>query len=305
MKRVSVVALAILLAGGAGSLSAQKSPAAARLASFIPRTVGPWLSEADQVYDVETIFKSISGAGELYRSYNMKLVVSRRFHKDGRPDIVVDIFDMGSSEDAFGVFTHDLDGEDAGIGQGSIYKAGLLAFWKDRYFGSIVAEEETKDTKAAVLDLGRRIAAAIPKDGSKPKLFAFLPVDGLDAGHVRFLHDFAILNEHFFVADKDILLLEHTASAALATYATAGGKSTLLVVGYPDEAKAARAFESFSKNYMPGAKESGVVRTEDKKWTASAKAGTIVIVVFNADSDQFAMMQLASVQELIEAASKK
>ena len=39
--------------------------------------------------------------------------MARRFHKDGKPDIVVDAFDMGSSEDAFGVFTHDLDGEDA------------------------------------------------------------------------------------------------------------------------------------------------------------------------------------------------
>jgi hypothetical protein len=49
----------------------------------------------------------------------------------------------------------------------------------------------------------------------------------------------------------------------------------------------------------------GIVRTEDKRWTASAKARDIVIVVFNADSDQFAMNQLASVQELIEAANKK
>ena len=97
-----------------------------RAAAFIPPTVGPYVSEADQTFDAETIFGYIDGAGEVYRSYNMKFLVSRRFHKDGKPDIVVDLFDMGSPEDAFGVFTHDLDGEDAGIGQGSNYKAGLL-----------------------------------------------------------------------------------------------------------------------------------------------------------------------------------
>lgn len=286
-------------------MTPQNRPAAGRMASFIPKTVGPYLSEADHVYNAETIFQYIDGAGEVYRSYNMKLLVSRRFHKDGRPDIVVDLFDMGSSGDAFGVFTHDLDGEKAGIGQESTYKAGLLSFWKDRYFGSVFAEEETKDSKAAVLELGRLIAAAIPKEGPKPKLLSYLPIEGLDAGRVRYFHNYSILNYHFFVADNDILLLEQTASAVLAPYATAGGQSYLLVVGYPEEAKAARAFESFSKNYMPDAKKTGIVRTEDKRWTASAKAGDIVIVVFNADSDQFAMNQLASVQELIDAVNKK
>ena len=286
-------------------MSPQNRPAAPRMAAFIPKTVGPWLSEMDQIYDAETIFQYIDGAGEVYRSYNMKLVVSRRFHKDGRPDIVVDLFDMGASEDAFGVFTHDLDGESAGIGQGSNYKAGLLSFWKDRYFGSVFAEEETKDAKDAVLELGGRIAAAIPKEGPGPKLLSYLPAEGLDAGRVAFFHNYTVLNYHFFVAAGDILLLEQTAAAVLAPYARAGGKSYLLLVRYPDEAKAARAFEVFSKNYMPDAKRPGIVRTEDKRWTASAKAGDIVIVVFNADSDQFAMSQLASVQELIAAAEKK
>jgi hypothetical protein len=306
MKRVTLfVVLAALLGGGVGLVTAQIRPAAGRMASFIPKAVGSWLAEADRMYDAESIFQYIDGAGEVYRSYNMKFLVSRRFHKDGRPDIIVDLFDMGSSADAFGVFTHDLDGENAGIGQESTYKSGLLSFWKDRYFGSVSCEEETRETKDAVLELGRRMAAAIPNEGPKPKLLAYLPAQGLDAGSVRYFHNYSILNYHFFVAEKDILLLDQTASAVLATYTSAGKSSYLLIVGYPDEAKAARAFESFSKNYMPDAKRKGIVRTEDKRWTASAKAGDIVIVVFNADSDQFAMNQLASVQELIEAAGKK
>jgi len=276
-----------------------------KLASFIPPTIGPYVSEADQTFDAETIFDYIDGAGEVYRSYNMKLLVTRSFHKDGKPDIVVDLFDMGSPEDAFGVFTHDLDGEDARVGQGSNYKAGLLSFWKDRYFGSVYAEEETAETKGLVFELGRRIAGAIPKEGPKPKLLSFLPAEGLVANRVCYFHNYSVLNYHFFVADGDVLLLEQTASAVLAPYMTASGKSFLLVVGYPDEAKAARAYGSFAKNYMPDAGKSGIVRTEDRRWTASAKAGDIVIIVFNADSDQFAMNQLASVQELIETAKKK
>ena len=280
-------------------------PDVQKLSALIPPMIGPYVSEADQTFDAETIFEYIDGAGEVYRSYNMKLLVSRRFHKDGKPDIVVDLFDMGSPEDAFGVFTHDLDGEDAAIGQGSTYKAGLLSFWKDRYFGSVYAEEETAETKGLVFELGRRIAGAIPKEGPKPKLLSYLPAEGLVADRVCYFHNYSVLNYHFFVADGDVLLLEQTASAVLAPYMTAGGKSYLLVVGYPDEAKAARAYGSFAKNYMPDAEKSGIVRTEDRRWTASAKAGDTLIIVFNADSDQFAMNQLASVQERIKTAKKK
>jgi len=270
------------------------------MGSYIPRTAGPWLSEADQVYDAETIFGYIDGAGEVYRSYNMKLLVSRSFHKDGKPGLVADIFDMGTSADAFGVFTHDLDGEDAGIGQGSNYKAGLLSFWKDRYFGSVYAEEETEETKAAVLELGREIASAIPGEGPKPVLLAFLPAEGLETGRVCFFHNYSVLNYHFFVADKDILLLDQSADVVLAPYVRGEGKSYLLLVRYPDEAGAARALESFLRVYMPDASPSGTVRTEDGKWTAVLRKRDILAVAFNEPSEIFVRDQLKAAGSLID-----
>jgi hypothetical protein len=258
---------------------------AQRLGQLIPRTIGPWLSEADEVYDGETIFDYIDGAGEVYRSYNMRLVVARRFHKDGKPDIVVDLFDMGSSADAFGVFTHDLEGEDAGIGQGSTYKGGLLSFWKDRYFGSVYAEEETPETKGLVLELGRLIAAAVPKEGPKPALLAALPVDGLATGRVRFFHTHLVLNYHFFVADTNILLLDQTTKAVLAPYDRGKGKSHLLLIDYGGAGKAAAARDSFAAAYMPEAAKKEIVRTENGKWTAVRAAGSVVAVIFDAASE--------------------
>jgi hypothetical protein len=306
MKRVVVsVALGILFWAGEIPAVAQTRPATARMSAFIPRTAGAWLSEADEVFGPETVSQHLDGSGEIFLSYNIKLLISRRFHKDGRPDIAVDLFDMSTPADAFGLFTYDLDGDDASIGQGSNYRAGLLTFWKDRYFCSVSTEEETPETKAAVLELGRAITAAIPDEGPTPKLLSYLPPEGLENGRVRYFHDFAVLNHHFFVADKDILLLEGTASAVLAPYVAESGRSYLLVVAYPDEDKAVQAFESFRRNYMPDDRKSGVARTEDRKRTASARAGAVVIVVLSAPSDQFAMSQLAAVQELIEAGAKK
>lgn len=278
----------------------RQSTDAARLASFIPVTAGPWLSEADQVFDAETIFEYIDGAGEVYRSYNMKILVARRFHKDGRPDIVVDAFDMGSAGDAFGVFTHDLDGEDAGIGQGSVYKAGLLSFWRDRFFVSVYAEQETPESKAAVLELGRGIAAAIPGRGEPPGLLGLLPEEGLERRTIRFFHSQAILNYHYFVAAENILNLGRETDAVLATYGGRDGRSLLLVVAYADGRAAARAAESFRRAYLPEAAGEGAVRTENGRWSASRRAGRFVAVVFDAGSSEEAKGRLDAVAAAIE-----
>lgn len=293
MKRVFVLAavLAWWMGGGILMSRTQQTPDALLLASLIPVTAGPWLSEADQVFDAETVFDYIDGAGEVYRSYNMRRLVARRFHKDGKPDIVVDAFDMGSAEDAFGVFTHDLDGDDASIGQGSTYKAGLLSFWKDRYFVSVYAEEETPETKALVFELGRRIAAAVPGTGERPALLALLPPDGLEAGRVRFFHSHAVLNYHFFVAEADVLLLGPETDAVLAPY----GPGRLLVAAYGAPGAAARARDSFAAAYLPEAAASGALRTENGRWTAVRSEGDLVAVVFDAASEREALDRLDAV----------
>jgi hypothetical protein len=302
--------LLALAAGGASEAgavhkgNASTAREAALMASFIPRSAGPWQAEADEVYDPETIFSYIDGAGEVYRSYNFRLLVARRFHKDGKPDIVVDLFDMGGPSDAFGVFTHDLDGQEAGVGQGSRYRAGLLSFWKDRYFGSVYAEEETAETRELVLELGRSIAAAIPGKGRLPEVLAFLPRAGLRPDSERFFHNYSVLNYHFFVADQDILRLEGRADALLATYDLPSGQARLLVVRYQTPETAAEGLAAFVSAYMPDAGKKGIIRTEDGKWTSCRRMGRTVTVVFGAASERDAAGLFEEVEKLVREREK-
>ncbi|MFC1868442.1 DUF6599 family protein, partial [Thermodesulfobacteriota bacterium] len=60
---------------------------------------------------------------------------------------------MGSSKDAFGVFTHDQDGDALDMGQGGLYNYGWLRFWKGRFFISIFAEKESPEAEKAVKNL--------------------------------------------------------------------------------------------------------------------------------------------------------
>jgi hypothetical protein len=293
MKRAgpTFILLALVL-GGTAFMAARSTDQGRALASFIPAEFTGWTIEEDQVFDAETIFNYVDGAGEVYRSYNMKSLFARRFAAKGKPALVVDLFDMGTSADAFGLFTHDLDGEDAATGQGSTYKGGLLSFWKGRYFASVYAEDETPETKQAVLRLGRKIDGAIRETGEKPALVSMLPPEGLQTKDIRFFHNHSVLNYHFFVADENILQLDQTTAAVLASYGDKDVRSRLLVVRYSGVEKAEAALDSFVKAYMPDARGAGIVRTEDGNWTAARRKDRLVIIVFQAPSREFAENQL-------------
>ena len=285
---------------GANLMADTKRDEEIKLRDLLPLDVSGWKAEGkDEIYDPQTIFNYIDGAGEVYRSYNFKQLLARRFTKKDQPDIVADLFDMGSSKDAFGVFTHDLEGEDAGIGQGSTYKGGLLSFWKDRFFVSLYAEEETEDARKALHALGKIGASSVKKEGEEPRIVSLLPLENLAEKSAHYFHNHMILNYHFYVSDENILLLDQQTEAALGVYRENNEKSYFLVVRYPEVKKASQAYKSFIEAYMPDVTELGLVQTEDLKWTAAKLHQDFIIIIFSAHSRFFATGMIENVEKRI------
>jgi len=293
--------LIALLTGGLSLLMIQKSHAdpLQALHSDLPKRVAGWTAEAnDRFFDAETIFDYIDGAGEVYRAYNMRACLSRRYTKPNDAGIVLDIFDMRSSMDAFGVFTHDQDGEVLEVGQGALYRSGWLSFWKDRFFVSIYMEEESAAAEKAVRQLSEEIASLIPAEGPKPKILHLLPQEGLQTRTVRYLHNHILLNYHFYLADEDILDLGPDADAALAEYQRGDRHATLLLVTYPDVQRAKRSHAAFLRHYLPEADASSPVLLENKKWSAAALKGKLLAIVLEADIRELAESLLKEVKSL-------
>ena len=205
-------------------------------------TAGWRATGEDAVFDTETIFSYIDGHAEVYLAYGMKRCIARRYTgPDGEPDIIVDLYELASDADAFGVFTHDRDGEKVDVGQDGLYRHGWLSFWQGRWFGSIYAEGESESSKAAVLALGKASAAAIGEVGKEPALVADLPADGLDPRSVKYLHAQEILNGVVYLGFDNQFLLGPDVNAAIGRYDLTGGGAWLLLIDYPDEAIAEQA----------------------------------------------------------------
>ena len=302
MKKVLFVFLILYTVGSFLLMTSQKSRAEQLdvLSASIPRQIGIWTAEPkDRVYDTETIFSYIDGAGEVYRAYNMRSCLSRRYISPNGPAIVLDIFDMGTSEDAFGVFTHDRDGKAVDVGQGGLYRPGWLSFWKGKFFVSIYTEEETEAAKQAVSELSRVVASHIRDQGPEPGLLLKLPPEGLQSRSIRYLHHHTLLNYHYYLADENILNLGQQTEAVLAVYQRSGKRAHLLLVSYPNEEKAAEAHETLLRHYLPEAKSTGAVLLEDGKWSTTGRKKTLLSVVLEADTQSLAENLLREVLETL------
>ena len=266
------------------------------LQESLPKKINGWkASTEDHLYNEKSIFEYINGGAEVYRAYNMKQCLARRYSIEKGPAIVLDIFDMGSARDAFGVFTHDTDGNAVAVGQEGRYRPGWLSFWKHRYFISIYMEEETAEAEKAVLELGRNVASKITESGNKPKLLLKLPKDGLQAQSIRYLHHPIILNYHYYISDENILNISPHTEAVLASYQWGDHEAQLLIVKYPDNKIAKEANRNFYKNYLPDADTNGTARLEDGKWAAALQKGEMLIIVLEADTREATHHLLTSI----------
>ncbi|MEW6113347.1 MAG: DUF6599 family protein [Thermodesulfobacteriota bacterium] len=251
----------------------------------LPAEAAGWMWNGKEMkYNSKTVFEYIDGAAELYLAYGFQGLTVRKFEKSSQPSITVEVYEMASSEDAYGVFSFERQDEAVEIGQGSEFGGGLLRFWKGKYFVSIYADRGGVETESAILAMGRATADLIPSMGPEPELVDLIP--GKDLGlvdrSVRYLKSHILLNHRFFIAHENILNLTRTTEAVLAQYTREEQKPHLLLIRYPTLKEATDAYKSFMGAYLPDAGGKDLLKTEDQKWTMARQRGEVVIVVFGA-----------------------
>jgi hypothetical protein len=267
---------------------------------FLPSEVTAWKWDGKEMrYNSKTLFKYIDGAAELYLAYGFQNLTVRRFEKSNQPPIILEFYEMASSEDAYGVFSFEHQDEAVRIGQESEFGGGLLRFWKGKYFVSIYAEGEGAEVESGMLKIGGAAANSIPAVGPEPKLVGFIP--GKDLGLVdkslRYLKSHVLLNQRFFISHQNILNLSRKTEAVLAQYLQGKQKTQLLLIRYPDSKEAADAYRSFMKAYLPDVRGMDRARTEDRKWTFARQRNEFILIVFGAPTEADAEVLLKATEE--------
>ena len=182
---------------------------------------------------------------------NFSLIrLSRKYIKSEQPEVVVEIFDMNKPENAYGVFSNTRYEEDYTYGQGSQYVEGTLSFWKSKYYVSIMATEETEESKKLINELGKIISEKIEEDGEKPDILKLLPPNGLDGSSILYFHHYIWVNSFYFIADENLLLIDDNTDAVLAKYGPPDNRIYLLIIQYNDNETAGKAYSNFINYYF-------------------------------------------------------
>jgi hypothetical protein len=267
----------------------------------LPQEVLGWKTDGrDKVFTRQTIFDYMDGGGEIYLAYDFQRLLAREYARDNAPRIVAEVYQMASSRDAYGVFTHDRDGQPVAVGQMGLYSAGLLRFWKDTFFVRLQAEDETPEVKTALMTLGNRVVLGIPQNGKKPSLLATLPPQGLIELSVHYFHTAVSLNVHYFLDDSNLLNLNSRTEAILARYQQGSDKPHLLIVRYPRPGDAKEAFEQFIKVYLREAptENSVFLKLEKGQFAGGRREERALLLVFEAGSRD-------SAEKLLELAASR
>ncbi len=267
----------------------------------LPSEIEGWKWDGkEETYDPQTIFDYINGAGELYRSYNFQRVRVRQYAKGSLPPITTEIYDMGSSEKAYGIFSFERQDEEAKIGQGSEFGGGLLRFWKGQYLVSVYSEGDSPEIQTTILKIGREIARSIKSEGPLPPMLNLLPGPefGLQERSIRILPNHVLLNKRFFVANENILRLGSETEIVLDQFNRNQKRLNLLLIRYPKDMEAGSGMQSFKKAYMPEAGAKDRIKTEDHKWTLARRYKNFVHIVFGALTE-------ADGDELLRATEEK
>ncbi|MCC6326000.1 MAG: hypothetical protein DCC43_12225 [Candidatus Brocadia sp.] len=217
--------------------------------SFLPEILGEWRRVfGPNMYEgKEKLYEYVNGGADPYLSYSFVRVVSAEYQKDTDKKILVDIWEFGSSEDAFGVFTKDRAGADINLGNGSALFHNCLYLWNGVYFiriepreGDILPEDVTF--------VGKVLIDAMPyKKVSLPAIVNYLPEQSLVQESPKFFHQKIIL-DNISISDnfieENVFHLSEKTDAVLAEYRTQADAEPLklMLVRYPDSTIARHAF---------------------------------------------------------------
>ena len=157
-------------------------------ASFLPRELQQdWaLMEKPRVFTKKTLFEHIDGQAELFFKYGFRQCTSAVFKNRKQPEdqIDSDIYDMGNTLQAFGIFSRlRTEARPGGLGLDSALDERSALFYQGKYFVMLYASEENL---AVLKELATQIASKIPNSSPPPRELDYFPKAGLKAGSLQY-----------------------------------------------------------------------------------------------------------------------
>jgi hypothetical protein len=176
---------------------------ATELKNLIPSSneiAGFKISKKPEYYNQENLWDYMNGGAPGYLAYGFKeMVTFGVMNLKNSLEYVIDVYDMGSSLNAFGIYSTERlpSGRDAECGVDSFQSDKILFFWQDSYYVKIMVYGLTSEKAKSLNFLAQVIAQKIPKKGTRPHLLSIFPEKGKFKKSERYIRRDVLGQEYF------------------------------------------------------------------------------------------------------------
>ena len=136
-----------------------------------------------EFFDKDTLFNLVDGEAEVYFPYGFKGAVSASYTKGGdkTKEANVELYEMGSLLDAYGVYStmRDTESEQVDVGAEGFGGTTQVMFYVDKYF--IKARVYSEAARGELLSFAKAVANELPADKKKPAQLALVAIPNLVA----------------------------------------------------------------------------------------------------------------------------
>ena len=160
------------------------------LAVLVPRLDGWTRTEAPRSYFPESLFEYIDGAAESYLSYDFReLLVVDLEKKGAEATLTLEIYDMGSPVNAFGIFGAERypENKSVSIGELGYLEGEALNFMTGRFYVKMLGFGLGEKTGSVLAGVGAQIAAAVKVKGTLPAFILAFPKENLVAQSEKYI----------------------------------------------------------------------------------------------------------------------
>ena len=238
-----------------------------------------WVRAGKPSVDVgKDLYKNVIGGNpELYHSYGFVEGASVEYQTPrlgSQPFILLEIFDMGTPENAFGVYSRDRYPQDEfeWVGSRAIISGRELNFWKGRYFIKFEGYELASQIKQGMVELAKTAADHIKDPLTTPHLLTLLPSENRVPHSEKYFPSGATLKKIHRFLPQHLLDFSPNVTGCSATYLHKKSSTDwidtmiALVLRYETESEAKTAYDIY-RDYLEAN-----ARTVD-----SIQAGGIVV----------------------------
>ena len=198
-----------------------------------------------QEFDPGTLYDLVDGQADAFLAYGFESVYVRDYENGEGEQLRVELWQLDSPSNAYGLYTTLRGGEPVAIGNdGDTDPGRRVDFWQGRALVRVFSF--APQDPAIVESFAESISQALPAGGQRPPLVERLPEVGLVPDSEVFFHQEVSMQGYLWLGGDNLLLLGSETDAVLARYELEDANVWLLLADYAEDADAATALAALS-----------------------------------------------------------